>query len=123
MGGSTVTLDGRNSSDANGDALTFSWTLTSKPTGSNAPLVLTTSSPTPTFTADVAGYYVASLIVNDGKVNSSPETVAISARTRIFTTDCASCHTTQKAQDHMAAFGPGCNDCHGPGALMDYHSN
>ncbi len=33
----------------------------------------------PTFVADVAGTYVASLVVNDGKVNSSPITVAISA--------------------------------------------
>jgi PKD domain len=78
LAGSVVTLDGRVSSDANGDPLTYAWTLTSKPSGSAAALTGTTSA-MPTFTADVAGTYVASLIVNDGKVNSTATTVTVSA--------------------------------------------
>src|ERR1035437_7877162 len=62
-----VTLDGSKSSDANGDSLTYAWTLATKPAGSAASLSSSTSA-MPTFTADVAGTYVATLIVNDGKV-------------------------------------------------------
>lgn len=73
-----VTLDGRKSSDANSDSLTYVWTLTAKPAGSAATLSSSTSA-MPTFTADVAGTYVATLIVNDGKVNSSAASVNITA--------------------------------------------
>ena len=74
--GSRVTLDGSASSDANGDPLTYSWSLTSRPAGSAA--VLTgPNTVSPTFTVDRAGAYVVQLIVNDGTVNSAPNTVSI----------------------------------------------
>jgi hypothetical protein len=74
----TVTLTGAGSTDANGDTLTYLWALTTRPTGSTASLSSTTVV-SPTFVADVAGIYVASLIVNDGKVSSTVATVAITA--------------------------------------------
>ena len=74
--GVAVTLDGNASSDADGDKLTFAWTLASKPDGSTASLTGTTSA-TPTFMPDVSGTYVASLIVNDGKVDSAASTVTV----------------------------------------------
>ncbi len=76
--GSLVTLDGSASSDANSDALTYKWAFTSKPNGSSATLSSTTI-PKPSFTADVVGTYILSLIVNDGKVNSSASSVSITA--------------------------------------------
>jgi len=77
---SIVTLNGSASSDANGDNITYNWTLTSKPNGSSA--VLSNSTATkPTFTPDIAGTYNISLVVNDGKVNSATATVAVTAST------------------------------------------
>ncbi|NCO53755.1 MAG: hypothetical protein GW875_16960, partial [Deltaproteobacteria bacterium] len=78
VAGSAVTLDGSASSDANSDTLTYAWTLTSKPAGSAAALSSATSAK-PTFTADVAGAYVASLVVNDGKLNSTAKSVTVTA--------------------------------------------
>jgi preprotein translocase subunit SecF len=75
---SVVTLDGSFSSDANGDALTYKWVLLSKPSGSTASLSSSTATK-PTFTADMAGTYVASLIVNDGKLDSTVVATTISA--------------------------------------------
>lgn len=76
--GTLVTLNGTASSDANGVPLTYAWTLTAKPSGSNATLTNTTSS-RPTFIADVAGSYSASLVVNDGRLSSIGVAVTITA--------------------------------------------
>lgn len=76
--GTTVTLDGSTSSDGNGDALTFSWTLTSTPLGSGA-FLSNLSEVKPTFTPDVAGIYQFALTVNDGKVSSIAVTVSVTA--------------------------------------------
>lgn len=73
-----VTLTGAGSYDSNGNPLTYAWTLTSKPVGSTATLAGATTV-SPTFTADLAGAYVASLVVNDGIVNSAPSTVTVTA--------------------------------------------
>ena len=77
--GHLVTLDGSASSDVDGDPLTFSWSLSSKPNGSTAQL----SDPTavkPNFLVDYPGTYVVQLIVNDGSANSAPDTVVISTQ-------------------------------------------
>lgn len=76
--GSLVTLDGSASSDANNDTLTYKWLLLAVPAGSAAALTGGTSAK-PTFTADVGGTYVASLVVNDGKVDSALVTVTVTA--------------------------------------------
>jgi hypothetical protein len=74
--GSTVTLDGTGSGDADGDALTFRWTLIQRPAGSQATLT-NPATAAPTFIADLAGRYVAQLIVNDGTLDSLPDLVQI----------------------------------------------
>ena len=75
--GSLVALDGTGSSDVDGQTLSFSWSITSKPVASAA-VLSTPYSATPSFTADKAGNYVVQLIVNDGIVNSQPATVIVS---------------------------------------------
>lgn len=73
-----VTLDGTGSTDGNNDTLTFKWTLTEKPVGSKAELS-DSAAAKPSFKADLIGVYRASLVVKDGKVDSTPATIVISA--------------------------------------------
>jgi hypothetical protein len=75
--GAAVALDGSASADANGDTLTYAWTLAA-PGGSGA-LLTDPTSVAPWFTPDVPGIYVASLIVNDGQLSSAVSTVTITA--------------------------------------------
>src|SRR5581483_11387726 len=77
--GSRVQLDGSGSSDADGDALTYSWVLKA-PAGSGATLS-DASKPAPTFVADVDGDYVLELTVNDGRGNNSTDSVIVSTQT------------------------------------------
>ena len=78
IAGTVVQLDGTASSDPDEDPITYAWSLTAKPTGSTAILSNPTTA-TPSFTADLDGVYVAELIVNDGEVDSDPDTVTITA--------------------------------------------
>jgi len=75
--GDTVTLDGSGSSDADGDFLTYSWSL-SVPSGSRA-MLSDPSAVNPAFIADITGDYVAQLIVNDGLADSAADTVVVTA--------------------------------------------
>lgn len=78
--GSLVYLDGSASSDADHDAVTYSWTLLSKPIGSAAVLSQSgANAAKPFFSADLAGSYVVTLAVSDGKLVSATATVTITA--------------------------------------------
>jgi hypothetical protein len=78
--GSTVVLDGSGSSDPDGDPLTYSWNLTTRPEGSQAVLSDATAVK-PTFIADVDGSYILTLVVSDGMTQSDPDTVIITSVT------------------------------------------
>jgi hypothetical protein len=75
--GQTVTLDGSASTDVDGDVLTYSWTLPEAPAGSTATLADATAV-NPRLTLDQPGAYIAQLIVNDGIMDSAPDTVVVS---------------------------------------------
>ena len=79
--GQTLQLNGSGSSDANGDRLTYSWAFVSKPVSSVAALS-NPSGATTQFKADLAGTYIIGLIVNDGLVDSDPDTVTVTITTR-----------------------------------------
>ena len=81
--GTAVILDSSASTTGAGTALTYAWTLTSKPTGSAASLLAATSAK-PSFTTDVIGNYIVSLVVNDGRTNSAPATINITAMAANF---------------------------------------
>ncbi|MHC5062018.1 MAG: PKD domain-containing protein [Planctomycetota bacterium] len=70
--GTTVELDGSQSSDPEDDPITYLWTMMQKPAGSTTELS-NPNSATPAFTADIHGDYSISLVVTDifGAVSAS----------------------------------------------------
>ena len=76
-----VTLDGSSSADADANPITYSWSLLSIPSGSQAALSSNSYSPITTFVADLPGTYIAKLVVNDNRVDSDPASVSITAAT------------------------------------------
>lgn len=74
--GDGVSLNGSASSDADGDGLSYTWSLLSQPTGSAA-VINDPYLPETGFVADVVGLYVAQLVVNDGHIDSSPDTAQV----------------------------------------------
>lgn len=78
--GEVVSLIGSNSADANLDQLSFAWNIVSRPEGSAATIVNPTAAYA-VFTADLAGGYIVELKVNDGLVDSQPDTCSVVAIT------------------------------------------
>jgi hypothetical protein len=87
--GDGVTLDGSGSGDADGDVLTYQWSLSSRPAGSLATLA-DAATVSPTFVPDEEGLYIAQLIVDDGILASLPATITIHAQIRNAPPDCGS---------------------------------
>ncbi|MEJ0087509.1 MAG: Ig-like domain-containing protein [Pseudomonadota bacterium] len=75
--GALVALNGTGSTDADGNPLTYAWTMVSRPAGSTAVLSSSTAG-MPTFRPDRGGTYVLSLVVKDGRVSSLADEVRIS---------------------------------------------
>ena len=78
--GTTVFLDGTASTDPDADALTYDWTLTTRPEGSTASLDGGDGA-FPSFVADLGGLYGVTLLVSDPYGPGSPDTVQITATT------------------------------------------
>lgn len=83
--GQTATLDGT----ASRNATAYVWTLIERPAGSEAELAGANTA-TPSLTPDLPGLYRAQLIVSDGLLQSTPDTVAITAH--YLTLEVASAH-------------------------------
>jgi hypothetical protein len=75
--GQPGTLDGSGSTDANGNTITYSWSLQSRPAGSTIGTVTDPTTSNPTLTPDLDGFYVVSLIVTDSLGASSPRDMVV----------------------------------------------
>ena len=77
--GDVVQLAASGSHDADADPLSYRWAILSAPQGST--VVLNDSTATaPVFTADKSGTFIVQLIVNDGELDSIPDTCTITTR-------------------------------------------
>jgi len=74
--GQAITLNGTKSSDPEKQALTYKWTIKSKPADS-AVYIDSTDTPNPILSNTRAGTYVVQLVVNDGTQDSAPATVNV----------------------------------------------
>ena len=77
--GKVATLDGSGSTDPDGNALSFAWTLTARPQGSSA-ILANAAAAVASFKPDVAGDYAAQLIVRDAYNSSAPVAVSVLAK-------------------------------------------
>ncbi len=75
--GSTVTLDGSASGDADGDALAYSWTLHASSTGTPAVDLSSATAATPTFKTTDQGTYTFHLTVSDGRGGTHTDDVTV----------------------------------------------
>ena len=76
--GSTVILNGSNSSDVNGKLLSYAWQLIQQPKGSTAKLA-GSDGVLSSFVVDQPGTYLAQLTVSDGSMQSAPATVIVTS--------------------------------------------
>lgn len=76
--GSSTSVGAPPWSIANGDKLTYAWTLSSKPSGSSAALASPATAQA-SLTPDLPGSYVASVVASDGKRLSVAATTTITA--------------------------------------------
>lgn len=75
--GTTVSLSGDQSSDADDDVLTYLWSFIAIPSGSTVSLSDVTTID-PAFIPDTAGSYTLQLVVDDGTASSDADTVEVS---------------------------------------------
>ena len=78
----TVRLDGSASLEYDGEPLTYAWQFTATPTGSMASL----SGPNtanPSFVADQPGSYTVQLVVSDGHVTSTADSITVFAQSTV----------------------------------------
>lgn len=76
--GANAVLDGIDSFDPDGDSIEFGWAFSSIPAGS-AVVLLDGDTATPSFSPDLAGDYVLSLVVSDDFSDSDPDEVVVTA--------------------------------------------
>lgn len=76
MVGNHITLDGSDSSDPEGQSLSYQWTLLQKPPNSAASFI-DANQPRASLFIDQPGQYQLQLVVNDGQVAGFPDTVIL----------------------------------------------
>ena len=90
--GQLVTLNGSASSDPENSTLTYQWSVVSQPSGS-AITLSGANTTNPTFTPLLLGEYVIQLIVNDGQLPSTADTVKVTVINRAPTANAGGPYT------------------------------
>ena len=80
--GDTFTLNGAGSTDPFGRALSYRWSFQQVPTGSAVTGLTGADAASASFTADLGGLYIATLVVNNGISDSAPDTALVRVSSR-----------------------------------------
>ncbi len=96
--GTEIILDGSNSSDDDGDNITYSWEILLKPTDSKAKLI-DPENISPTFDGDEIGTYEIQLTVKDRNVFSNSDTVRIMVGEHVVDTGQTESYTNTVGED------------------------
>ncbi|HPE60170.1 MAG: hypothetical protein KDI15_13085 [Thiothrix sp.] len=80
--GQEVELDGSGSRDADGDTLSYHWSVSAAPVGAGVSLLLS-DTVRPRFLASVDGIYTLKLVVSDGRLQSTADYVAVTADAKV----------------------------------------
>jgi hypothetical protein len=75
----SIALDGSGSFDPEGRALSYTWSLIQKPTGSSASGVADPTMASTSFSPDERGVYIFNLVVNNGLADSPADAVILTA--------------------------------------------
>ncbi len=102
----SVSLDGSRSSDADGNPLTYQWSFTSQPEGSESVIYTSGDSAKPYFMVNVIGTYEVQLVVNDGKVDSEPDSVTITVERKVYFPDVNLRSAVSKALEALGISSP-----------------
>ena len=86
--GDTVSVDGSQSHDPEGDPITFQWSIIQQPDGSMAQLTDAFAEQTG-FTADLPGVYYLQLVVHDGTIGSYIDMLTVTAKALVPVQDMA----------------------------------
>ena len=126
--GEVVMLDDRKSYSNSTEALSYNWSFSYKPAGSNATLQGATSA-TPSFVADVSGVYMLQLVVSAQGVSSQRAVTSVIVNNDIkptgpfnhqgLSSNCVNCHndnysTIQSRTPSHIATSNTCQTCHTP---------
>jgi len=107
--GQNIVLDGSLSNDIDLDTLTYSWSLLTSPTGSSA-TITNNNEMIAGLLPDVEGDYVAQLIVNDGCLDSDPDsalvTISVNQSPEIISTPITSIGESQSYSYQVVANDP-----------------
>lgn len=97
-------LDGKASSDPQGDAITYTWTEagTNPATG----ILKGANSPEPGFTPTIAGSYTFNLTVSDGTNTSTQDSVTVTVQSGAPSTQTLPASTTAANSGHVYSFSP-----------------
>ncbi|MGB0937087.1 MAG: PKD domain-containing protein [Colwellia sp.] len=120
--GEVIHLSGHLSTDADGDSLTYTWTLETLPTGSTAS-IQDADMADALLSADTAGTYKISLSVNDGETDSTVSELTLSVEEIPLPIANAGADASEQLGQQVTLHGAGSHDLNNAVLTYSWHLN